>query len=245
MVRSVREHGWADASFGTFDVSLIVLAACFAGVFLVSQDKRSDNVSSLDIAAYAVFVALLIPPITSLSWLAVAVLSLYILLLTEAGEQSRRGARILLATTIPMLLIPWLFGIFSKFILGIDGLLAGWLLRTDRNGIFVEFADNSATMMVFPGCSSLPNMGLAFLCWVVLSQSVGHRWRPHDIFWCGLAVASAAAVNVIRITLMGVSLSYYAAIHSPMGDTVVNIILLSLSIGICMLGVRRELFSRI
>jgi hypothetical protein len=95
-----------------------------------------------------------------------------------------------------------------------------------------------------PPCSSLANVSLAFLCWVTISQFVGHKKSAYDILWCLLACASVVAVNVIRISLMGLSLLRYNEIHNPWGDAVVNTIILGLTIGVCILGVRRELFSR-
>jgi hypothetical protein len=58
------------------------------------------------------------------------------------------------------------------------------------------------------------------------------------------ACVSVIAVNVARICLMGLSGSHYDAMHNTWGDTVANVIILSLTVGISLLGVRRELFSR-
>jgi hypothetical protein len=243
MARSVSDHGWLEATFGTYDVSLIVLAACFAGVSLVLRGG-DDTIRYADLAVAAVFVALVALPVTSMSWLAVGALALYILLFTTVGEEGRRGVKILLAATVPMLLMPWLFGIFSRFVLAADGLLVGWMLGTDRNGNFVDFADHSATVVVYPGCSSLPNMALAFLCWVTVSQFVGHRWRPVDAFWCLLAIASVWAVNIVRMSIMGLSLSYYHTLHGTAGDIPTNAVQIVLMVAISLLGVRRELSSR-
>ena len=243
MVRSIAEHGWLEATFGTYDVSLIVLAACFAGVSLILRD-RSDEMRRADLAVAVVFIVFVALPVTSLSWLAVGGLSLYILLSTDTDPE-RRGAKILLAATVPMLLMPWLFGLFSKFVLAADGYLVGWMLGTDQNGNFVDFADHSATVVVYPGCSSLPNMALAFLCWVTVSQYVGHRFRPRDILWCLLAIVSVWAVNIVRMSIMGLSLSNYHALHGPPGDIPTNAVQIFLMISISLLGARRELSSRV
>jgi hypothetical protein len=243
MGQSVDQHGWLGAFFGTFNISVIVLVACFAGVSLIFRD-RMDEIRSADIGVGAVFLMLVILPIVSLSWLAVTALSLYILLFTDAHESGRRGAIILLATTVPMLWSRLLFDLFTKFILEIDAALVGWMLGTHRSGNMVEFADHSGNLVIWPACSSLANMSLAFLCWVTLSQSVRHRWRPQDIVWCLLACASVVAVNVTRISLMDLSLSHYSAIHSQLGDMTTSFIILGLTIAISVLGVRREVFSR-
>jgi hypothetical protein len=43
---------------------------------------------------------------------------------------------------------------------------------------------------------------------------------------------------------MGLSRSYYDAIHSPWGDLVTSTVMLGLMVGFSVLGARRELFSR-
>ena len=88
-------------------------------------------------------------------------------------------------------------------------------------------------------------MSLAMLCWVTISQTTRHRRSAHDIVWCGLACASVIMVNITRISIMGLSDRGYQAVHGPWGDTFTNVLMLILIVGFCLLGVRRELFSRI
>jgi hypothetical protein len=136
-----------------------------------------------------------------------------------------------------------LFRFFANPILEIDASLVGWLLGTHQTGNLVEFADGSGLLVILPDCSSLANVSLAFLCWLTVSQFVGHKTSAYDILWCLLACASVVAVNVTRLSLMGWSNLQYDEIHSHWGDAVANTIILSLTIGFCTLGVRRELFS--
>jgi hypothetical protein len=66
-----------------------------------------------------------------------------------------------------------------------------------------------------------------------------------DFYWCLLACTSVIAVNVVRLSLMGMSARHYALFHSPAADLVIGILLLTIMIGIALLGVRRELFDRV
>jgi hypothetical protein len=241
--QSVNRLGWADAAIGTFDISVIVLVGCFAGVSLFLADNVGE-IHLADISVGMIVLSMIVLPIGALSWLAVSALSLYVLVVTKATESQRRGATILLATTVPMLWSRLIFDLFAPAILNFDAALVGWMLGTHRAGNIVEFADHSGTLVIFPSCSSLANMSLALLCWVTISQSVRHRWRAQDILWCLLACSSVVAVNVTRISLMGLSTAHYYAIHSPLGDAVTNIVILGLTATICVLGVRREAFSR-
>lgn len=243
IIQSVTRLGWAEALFNTFEISVVVWISCAAGVSLILRD-RTIGVRSAELAMGAGFVFLVILPIGRLSWLAVTALSLYIIIFANVAS-SRRGALILLATTVPMLWSRLLFQFFANLILQIDASLVGWILGTHRTGTIVEFADGSGVLAIWPACSSLANVSLAFLCWVTVSQLVGHKNSAYDLLWCLLACISVIAVNVARISLMGLSQWHYVTVHGPWGDAVGNTIILGLIVGFSVLGVRREFFRRI
>jgi hypothetical protein len=242
IIQSINRLGWADALLSTFEISVIVWLSCIIGISMILRDRASE-VYSADFAVGAAFLFLVILPIGPLSWFAVTALCLYILVSTN-DPSLRRGAVILFATTVPMLWSRMLFQLFANTILQIDASLVSWLLGTHRVGNLVEFKDGSGLLVILPSCSSLANVSLAFLCWITVSQFVGHKRSAYDIFWCLMACASVVAVNVTRISLMGLNLVHYDGIHNHWGDAVVNIIIIGFTIGFCVLGVRRELFSR-
>jgi hypothetical protein len=243
MILSVHRLGWADAAVGTFDISAIVVVACVTGISLLLADK-TGGVRLADLAVAMVVLLTIALPIGAMSWLAVTMLSLYVLLFTQATESQHRGAVILLAATVPMLWSRLVFDLFASLILAVDASLVGWMLGTHRSGNMVEFADHSGTLVVFPSCSSLANVSLAILCWVTISAYVRHEWRVQDIFWCLLACSSVVAVNVIRISLMGLSSAHYNMLHAPLAEIALNIIILVLIVAISILGVRRDVLSR-
>lgn len=243
VIQSINKLGWVEAFFETFEVSVLVWVSCAAGVYLVLQD-RTIGIRSFELAIGAAFAFLVILPIGALSWLAVTALGFYVIIFTE-NPSSRRGAFILVATTVPVLWSRLLFQFFADFILRMDASLVGWLLHTPRTGDIVEFADGSGVLVILPSCSSLANMSLAFLCWVTVSRLVDHKRSTHDVFWCLLACASVIAVNVTRMSLMGLSQWHYETFHSDLGAAVSNILMLGLILGCCLLGVRREFFQRI
>jgi hypothetical protein len=243
IIQSVNRLGWTDALFSTFEISVIIWISCVAGVFLILRD-RTIGVRWPEVAFGAGFVFLVILPIGPLSWIAVTSLCLYIFVSTDVAT-SQRGASILLATTVPLLWSRLLFQFFASSILGVDASFVSWLLGTQRTGNLVEFADGSAQLVILPACSSLANVSLAFLCWVTLSQLMCHKKSVYDLLWCLLACASVVAVNVTRMAISGLSQWHYATFHSYWGDTVANVIILGLVVGISALGVRRELFQRV
>jgi exosortase/archaeosortase family protein len=123
--------------------------------------------------------------------------------------------------------------------------MTAWLLGTERIGNLVRFADNSGYMVITPACASFGNMTYAFLCWVVVSQWVNHRWRSIDLLWLFLACASVVATNVARIALVGQSQENYQLFHGPGGfEGVLGMVFLCFIIGFSVIGARRELFHR-
>jgi hypothetical protein len=244
IISSIHQFGWKDALIDSFGISAIIWVACFAGIFLIIRE-RTERLRRLDFVLGAGFLLLTFLPAGKTSWLAITVLSIYLLLGGGVDSPRWRGAAILLATTVPMFWSRMLFACFSNLILDIDASLGAWLLGTGRVGNMIRFADNTGYLIIFPACSSLANTSLAFLCWIALSQAVGHRWSYRDLPWCFLACASVVIVNVIRISLMGRSQQSYEVIHGEWGRMVVSAIILCLTIGISALGVRRELFARV
>jgi hypothetical protein len=243
IIQSGDRLGWANAFFVGFEISVIVWVACAAGIFLVLQD-RTAGIRAPDRAMGAAFIFLAILPIGPLGWFAVAALSLYVILSTDIGA-ARRGALILLGATVPMLWSRLLFQFFAKLILQVDASLVGWILGTHRSGDLVGFKDGSGFLVILPACSSLSNVSLAFLCWITISQLVRHKEAACDFFWCLMACISVIAVNVARISLVGLSQWHYTTFHNPWGEAVSSTTMLILIVGFCILGVRRELFARV
>jgi hypothetical protein len=84
-----------DAVVG-FEINVIALAACFAGVYLIASNSQ-DRIRALDLVVTLAFLGLVTVPIYALSWVAVTGFSLYILFFANDGCERRRGALILLA----------------------------------------------------------------------------------------------------------------------------------------------------
>jgi exosortase/archaeosortase family protein len=244
VVASVRVVGWTDALLSTFGISAIVWIACCGGVRLILRE-RTGIIRPLDLILGLALLLAIALPIGALSWLAITILCLYVLLFTDPSSSRQRGALILLATTVPVLWSQLLFRYFASFVLEIDASLIGLLLGTGHTGNLVAFADQSGSLVISPPCSSLANVSLAFVTWVTISQWLSHRWSFKDLSWCFLAAVSVIAINVTRISLMGLSEMHYQMIHNQWADTIANLLIVGLMVGWCLLGVKRELFSHV
>jgi hypothetical protein len=242
-IQSINRLGWTAALLDSFDTSAIVWCACGIGLLFLTREKR-DAIRSADIAVTSVALILIMLPSAGMSWLALTGFGLYMLLFTNPPTLRRRGALIFLATTVPMLWSNLAFHLFVNPILIFDASLVGWVLGTDRAGNMVRFADGSGYMTIWPPCSSIVNAPYAFVIWAVIGQLAGRRWSSLDLLWCAAACTAMVIMNVIRLSLMGLSVGYYTAIHNEWGDNFVNMVGLSLGVAISLYGVRHELFSR-
>jgi hypothetical protein len=243
-IQAIASHGLIEATFATFDVAAPVWIACAIAAGLLLE-SHGDRITTTDKAVGAAFLLLVALPVEGASWLGLTGLGFYLLSMAGAATSRQRGAKILLAMTIPMLWSRLLFRLFSEFILQIDATLVGRMLGTATAGNVVRFADGNGDLVILPACSSLAGLSLVALCWVAISQTVQHSWSVKDLVWCVLAGASVVAVNVTRMGIMGLSETHYHVVHSASGDFAANLLTLCLIAGLCILGVRRELFARV
>lgn len=238
IVVAIKEGGFLPALLGTFDISIIVWAACAIGVmFLLRGPIRPVSRSDRFVAAGAL--AAFLTPVAPLSWLALSALTAYIVYTSARSSYFRRGGWILLAMTVPMFWGRLLFAAFSDLILQGDATLVGWLVGTDRFGNAIRFADGSGYLWIAPACSSLANVSLAILCWVTLIKVVGRPGSWGDVGWILAACCAVIVVNVARISLLGLYRDDFELIHGPLGSAVTSLIILAITVAICLAGVHR------
>ncbi|MBF9233913.1 hypothetical protein [Microvirga alba] len=244
VIASVTENGATAALLSTFDISVIVWGAlAIAVAFLLRSPAQS--ISHLDRVVTTCALIAFLTPIAPLSWLAMSVLAIYILRTSVNPTFLHRGAWILLALTIPMFWGRLLFAMLSDLILQGDAALVGWVLGTPRVGNAIQFADGEGYLWIAPACSSLANISLAILCWVTLGKVLGRPSSLRDIVWVLVACAAVVAINVTRISLIGLYREHFELIHGPVGSTVASWIILAVTVGVCLIGMRRELPARI
>ncbi len=239
MSQAVAKAGLAAALMSTFDISIIVWSA-WALCIMFLLHSPTQPVSRLDGVVTALALLAVVVPAAPLSWLALTGLAIHILRTAPGASLLHRGAWILLALTVPMFWARLLFAALSDIILQADAVLAGWLIGTYRVGNAIEFADGSGYLWIAPACSSLSNMSLAILCWVVTTRAVSHPRSVRDIGWIALALAAVIAINVTRISLMGLYPTHFDLIHGPVGATVASWMSLGVIVAICLFAIRHD-----
>jgi hypothetical protein len=243
-VNSVVWLGWSEALLGSFDISAVVWFACVAASAMLYRSELDDVITVPDGVIGLGVVSMTIVPFAKFSWLALTVLSLYMLSVAPARSLRRRGALIALALTGPMLWGPALMETFGRQILQADAILVSSLIGTARVGTIFSGAigaDGLPThFAVFPPCSSVHGISIAVLAWVTISNVLGSAWSARYLA-CGLlAVFSVLAVNVSRLSLIGLFPAYFSAIHDWPGSEIAAWLSLALVVAIPLLGIRRE-----
>jgi hypothetical protein len=243
-IGSIITSGWDYAFVNTFDVSVIVWGAWASACYLAVLANDESRVRPLDIGIACIVLAIVAVPSPQLSWFGLFLLAAYVFWTSPHGSLQRRSATIFIAICVPMFWGPALLTYAALPLLKIDAFLVSTLVGTQRSGNLVTFIDGIHAMQIWPACSSFHNISQAALAWVALSQTLGRDLEPKDIVWAGLAVTSAAAVNLGRLSLMTVSPEYFETIHGPLGAQIAGGLTIVLIAVICIIGQRRELFTR-
>jgi hypothetical protein len=235
---------WLDALRGTFGVSAMVPIACFAASHLLYRSTLEEVITIPDVMIGLAVLLMTILPSARFGWLALTVLGSYMLCVAPAGSPRRRGALIALAVTGPTLWGPALMEVFGPPILKADAILVSTLIGTDRVGNVFSGSigsDGSPThFAIYPACSSLHGMSVAILTWITISNTFGLAWSARHVTCCLLAAVSVLAINVSRLSLIGLFPAYYPAIHGSPGCDIAAWLSLTLIVAISLLGVGRE-----
>jgi hypothetical protein len=236
--------GTPTALLNTFHISAVVWVAFFACPALLLRAPREPLVRA-DLIVAACALGAFILPLGPLTWVVLTGLALYILRDSfglrgwRPLSSAHRAAWILLATTGAMFWGRLLLLSASSPVLGADALLIGLLTEMEHVGNTVRFADGAGYVWIAPDCSSLTNVSLAILCWVLFAQSRGLRWSFGNVGWCLLACLSVVVINITRISLIVLHREYFDLIHGPIGGAVAGWLSLAAMLGICAYGTRR------
>lgn len=240
VVTAIATHGFWDAAFDTFGVSALAVMATLAGLRLARQAKTPWG--KADKMAFAAFFALLLIPHRIFGWLALSWLALF-----EGVRGWRdpfaRGAACLFG--LIAVAACWAMALLQAypFCLKFDAWLAGSLLRLVRGGGVrvignVLITSDQDSIAVLPGCSFLPLVASAALCFVAVRFSIHPGWTKRDtLILTGLA-GFVLVFNAIRIALMGYNDIWFQNIHGPAGASLFDatVLLAAVTAGVFAAG---------
>jgi hypothetical protein len=152
----------------------------------------------------------------------------------------KRAGIIMVGITVPMFWSRLIFSVFSSHILQADTILVSAVSGLKRVGNTIELPDANGLLVISSACSSVANLSLAGLCWVLFLQLWRLRLSPRTL-GVGIGMGSVVvAINVARLSLIAILPGLYRPLHSPLAFVVVGWITTAAMVGICAVGLRRE-----
>lgn len=229
------------AAFGaSFGISAIVWIAAWLGLSLVRAEPAAAA-GRRDLRAVALALCVFLVPASAASWVGLTLFSAYVAWVSEPCTAQRRGAIIFAALTVPMAWSKALFALCSGWILQADAILVASLIGTTHVGNTIALADGSGQLWIAAGCSSLANLSLTVLLWVVFTQFLSRPTNGKDVLLCLAACAMAIAINVSRISVMGLFPDSYEFLHGSVGTIGLGWLTTIVVFCIYVMGLRRDI----
>lgn len=221
----------------TFGISAVVWIAL---VFCVVLFRRGPSApaSSRDVKVFLAALVVFAAPVAPLSWLALSAFGFYAMATSPSGSSDARAGAIVLGLTVPMFWSKLVFTVLSDVILRADAAIVAFIIGTERDGNAVAFRDGWGYFWIAPGCSSISNVSLAILCWLLVTRGFYPDRRVPGRY-CLYAAAAVVAVNVFRISVTGIGRHEYDIVHSALGNTLSGVFALAAMFAICIYGARR------
>jgi hypothetical protein len=239
----IASEGVTAAIFESFGLSVIIWIALYVGLTFILQGRR-EAATPLDMVVASVAVAGFLAPSSKVSWLVLATFATIEWIRSSPKSAERAGALIVLAITVPMFWSKILFSIFSGPILDADATMVSSLVGMPHVGNVIKLPGQAGELWIAAGCSSLANVSLTCLWWVVLSRFSHVRGMLRPIATCVLACLSVMAINIARISLMALQPDRYDLLHGPIGAAAVNWLTTAVIIVSGIIGLKVDLFKR-
>ncbi len=234
--KAVLELGVTGAITSTFGISVIVWVAAFVAVTELRKEPDRPLAAGEEwrLIALAVFFIL---PVKYVSWVGLTLLALDILSASERDSAARRAGWILLAVTFPMFWSKLIFSLFSDLLLQADAILVSTALGLPREGNVITLSDGVSHLWIAAGCSSMANVSLAVLGWTLFLHMRRETGSP-GLRWGLLCCVVIVALNVGRISLIGLYPAHYELIHGAVGASIASWLMVAAVFGTLSYGAR-------
>jgi exosortase/archaeosortase family protein len=237
-VSRVLQAGWLESFLNTFGISALVWAGVYICLKFFSNVSDKPMTSRTRVVLCLVLLFSFLPS-SQLIWPALSFLAAYLIVdANDENEDQKRGAWVLLALTVPMFWSKRLFSLFSDIFLSMDAVLVSSITGTPRTANLVAMPGGGGYLQIAAPCSSMANVSLAILAWVLFSRTEGLETRVSSFAWCLAACLSVVVINVTRISLIGYFPQHYELIHGAVGSTFAAWISLVVILFVCVVGVR-------
>jgi hypothetical protein len=234
VLQSVATRGMWDALAAGFDVSIVVIAATIMG-FSLNRRVPGGCVTALDWLVGGVYLALLSVPWGPASWTALTFLAFYEAVRKPRSPEAIAAACLFIGIAVTQLWGHLILYLFAAPLLEIDTTLVAHLLGLIGGGV-VEHVGNlianseGHSLVIMTPCSSLSQISYGLLCWMTVVRAARPEWRWAEVPMALVVATSVIALNVLRMTLMGLSPEWYALFHGPIGGQIHSALVLLVAI---------------
>jgi hypothetical protein len=229
-IESIGEWGLVGGLAGGLGSGWPVYLGLLGAVVLGLRARLERPINRWDMLVLLAYGVALMVPSSGFSAIAVMALGAWEILRKPLDIHHRAsiiifiaaGARELWVATAMKMLSPWLLhidAIMASTILGLLGhpsIVTGNLIETDQGMV----------LAVLMTCSSFANISLALLTWLVLTRWLRPRFQRRDLVSAVLVTLSVIAINLTRLTIMGLGPFDYALAHGQVGQTATELAIL-------------------
>ena len=225
----------------------MVPAFAFAIGFMCWWSVESRVVSRSDCLIIVGLSLMFVIPSTQISWLILLLSALWLSRNShtqQVVEQARlrSGLLVIVLTALQPLLMTYSLKLLAAPILTADAALVAALLKI-TSGVGhhvgnVVYGPAEHQLLILRGCSSLSNLGNAWLIWFALARFRGvplHLRESAVIFLLSLSIVG---LNLMRLYSMGTDLGWHEWWHSETGMLVYQLISMMLIAVVILLGIR-------
>lgn len=225
----------------------MVPAFAFALGFLCWWSVESRVVSRSDCLIIVGLSLLFLVPSTQLSWLILLLSALWLFRNSRASEvvdcaRLHSGLLVITLAAFQPLLMTYSLKLLAAPVLTVDAALVAALLKI-TTGVGhhvgnVVYGPADHQLLILRGCSSLSNLGNAWLIWFALARFRGvplHLRESAVIFLLSLSIVG---LNLMRLYSMGTDLGWHEWWHSETGMLVYQLISMMLIAVVILLGIR-------
>ena len=221
---------------------LIPVFACLLGMTLWWSSEQERRPSQADRWIAILLALLFLIPSHQLGWLSLVLMTIW---LSGSGKNSPRVRNALLIiglASLQPLLVTYLLKWFAAPVLTFDAILVSSLLKFttgvgEHSGNIV-YGPAAHQLLILRGCSSVTNLGSAWLVWFAVSRFRGITLNRRELMVVALLTLFMVGLNLLRLYSMAVDLHWHHWWHSDEGGQIYQLACACVLLITILLGVR-------
>ncbi|MCP3870938.1 MAG: hypothetical protein GY703_23145 [Gammaproteobacteria bacterium] len=221
--------------------NLVPAFALLLGLTLWLSFERQRPGSTDRGVAIALSLLFLIPSY-QIGWLILLMFSLWLWRGTKHNSRARTALLIMGLAALQPLLVTYLLKWFAAPVLAFDAWLVSGLLKlTTGSGNHtgnIIFGPSKHQLLILRGCSSVTNLGSAWMAWFALSRFRGIALSMREIAVVTVLTVTIVGMNILRLYTMAIDLDWHNWWHSDTGEQSYQLVSAALLLTVIVSGIR-------